>query len=254
VRAVQIFEDFFDPGGGLAFIARTGHVLVGIAWIGLLYFFNFVQVPAFAELEAPTRSQAMDKLTWRALWWFRWAAAATFALGIVMLGIYTSDSDADYLSSYTGPSIITGMLFGITMAANVWMVIWPSQQVVIGSARNVLAGGEADPAAAGAAKKAARASRVNTFFSITMLWFMVFTSHYAARFANESGETNNVGIYFLLVLVLWAFVEASALGYIGGFDSPFNKFVFDDHKKTIIYGFVYWAVIYFVGWELIMRP
>jgi hypothetical protein len=55
-----------------------------------------------------------------------------------------------------------------------------------------------------------------------------------------------------MVLVLWAFVEASALGFIGGLDSPFNKLAFDDHKKTITYGFVYLAVIYFVGWELLL--
>ena len=49
------------------------------------------------------------------------------------------------------------------------------------------------------------------------------------------------------------FVEASALGYIGGLDSAWNKFVFDDHKKTIIYGFVYWAVIFLVGWEILLK-
>ena len=57
---------------------------------------------------------------------------------------------------------------------------------------------------------------------------------------------------WVLVLATWAFVEASALGFIGGLDSPFNKLVFDDHKKTITYGFVYLAIIYFVGWELLL--
>ena len=77
--------------------------------------------------------------------------------GIVLLGIYASDS-SDYLTKYTGPSILTGILFGVTMLANVWMVIWPNQQIVIASVRKQLAGGEADPAQPGAAKKAARAS------------------------------------------------------------------------------------------------
>jgi hypothetical protein len=58
----------------------------------------------------------------------------------------------------------------------------------------------------------------------------------------------------VLVLVVWAFVEASALGFIGGFDSPFNKLVFDTHKNTIIAGFVMLAVVYFVGWELLLAP
>ena len=61
-------------------------------------------------------------------------------------------------------------------------------------------------------------------------------------------------VYFILVLVLWAFVELSALGVLGGYDNAFNKFVFDDHRRTIAYSFVYWAVIYLVGWELIMQP
>ena len=177
---------------------------------------------------------------------------ATFLMGFVMLGIYSSDS-SDYITKYTGPSILTGILFGVTMLGNVWMVIWPNQQIVIASVRKQLAGGEADPAQPGAAKKGARASRANTFFSITMLWFMVFTSHFAAVYADAKGELNNVAIYYVIVLALWAFVEANALGLIGGLDSPFNKLVFDDHKKTIIYGFVYWAVIFFVGWEIILK-
>jgi uncharacterized membrane protein len=251
---VKIFDNFFEVGGGLQFMARAGHILVGITWIGLLYFFNFVQTPSFAEMEPGARSEALRKLTLRALWWFRWAAAATLALGIVLLGIYSSDSDAGYLESTAGASIITGILFAITMFANVWMVIWPAQKVNIGSAERVAAGGEADPNAAGAAKKGARASRANTFFSITMLWFMVFTQHYSGAFTNDTGGVNNFAVYMIFVLILWAVVEASALGYIGGLDNAINKALFDDHKKTIIFGFVYLAVIYFVGWELIMKP
>src|SRR3954447_21369374 len=179
-----IFDNFFKSGGGLQFIARWLHVLSGIAWIGLLYFFNFVQTPAFAELSPQARNEAFDKLTWRALWWFRWSAMATFLLGLLMLGIYSSDSgDINYAdpSHFKGAAILTGILFGVTMLGNVWMVIWPNQQIVIGSVRQQLAGGEADPRQPDAAKKGARASRTNTFFSITMLWFMVFAAHFADR-------------------------------------------------------------------------
>ena len=69
------------------------------------------------------------------------------------------------------------------MLANVWLVIWPNQKIVIGSVRKQLAGGEADPAQPAAAKTGARASRANTFFSITMLWFMVFAAHFAGAYA-----------------------------------------------------------------------
>ena len=62
---------------GGAFVSRWLHVVVGITWIGLLYYFNFVQVPSFAEMEAAARNNAIDKLASRALWWFRWAAVAT---------------------------------------------------------------------------------------------------------------------------------------------------------------------------------
>ena len=255
---MKIFDNFFDPGGGLDMIARYGHILVGITWIGLLYFFNFVQVPAFAQLDAGARNQALDKLSWRALWWFRYAALATFLFGVLLIGIYAAaDTDyfggENYFATSRGTAISTGMLFGITMFLNVWAVIWRNQKIVIGSVRQQLAGGQADPAQPDAAKRAARASRANTFFSITMLWFMVFAAHYAGLFGDPI-KTNNAGIYWLIVVVLWAFVEASALGFVGGIDNAFNKLVFDDHKKTIIYGFVYWAVIYFIGWELIMKP
>ena len=252
-----IFDNFFKSGGGLQIVARWLHVLSGIAWIGLLYFFNFVQTPSFAELSPGARNEAFDKLTWRALWWFRWAAMATFLFGFLMLGIYSSDTPAgasNYAdpTSVTGASILTGILFAVTMLANVWMIIWPKQQIVIGSVRQQLAGGEADPRQPDAAKRGARASRANTFFSITMLWFMVFTTHFSPLYAT-AGDLKNTAIYWIIVLALWAFVEGSALGYIGGLDSAWNKFVFDDHKKTIIYGFVYWAVIFFIGWEILLK-
>ncbi|MGI8661819.1 MAG: urate hydroxylase PuuD [Acidimicrobiales bacterium] len=252
---MKIFEDFFDASGGFQFMLRYAHVLVGVTWIGLLYFFNFVQVPSFAEMEPGARSEALRKITFRALWWFRYAALLTFLFGIAMLGIYSSaDLPTKYLETTAGGSILTGMLFGITMFLNVWGVIWVNQKIIIASAERVSQGGEADPAVAGAAKKAGRASRANTFFSIPMLWYMVFTTHYSGVFTNDNGGLNNFALYFILVLVTWAIIQASALGFIGGLDNPINKLLFDDHKKTIIFGFVYLALIHFVGWELIMKP
>jgi len=144
---------------GGAFASRWAHVVVGITWIGLLYYFNFVQVPSFAELDAGARNQAVDKLASRALWWFRWAAAATLAFGILILAVqkkYGTDggsqlTSSDYWKTSSGVAIATGILLAVTMFANVWLVIWPNQKKVIANARNVLAGGEADPDAAAAA-------------------------------------------------------------------------------------------------------
>ena len=245
---MELFNEFFEPGYGWEVISRAGHVLSGVTWIGLLYFFNFVQVPAYAELSDGARSEALRKLTFRALWWFRYAALLTFLFGLSIIAVYGEDMDL-YFEGQHGTAILTGMLFGITMLLNVWGVIWRNQKIVIGNAENVAAGGEANPDAPAAAKAAARASRCNTLFSITMLWFMVFAAHGGVFFDDVIGTTV---VYWLLVLVLWAFIEASALGFIGGLDSPFNKLVFDKHRDTITYGFVLLVAWYLIGWELII--
>ena len=249
---MEIFEGFADPSGPLSVLTRGAHVLSGVTWIGLLYFFNFVQTPAYAQLSDGARSEALRKLTFRALWWFRYAALLTFLFGVTLVGIQGDGENTDlYLSGVSGTAILTGMLLGTTMFLNVWGVIWRKQKVIIGSAERVAAGGEADPAAAAAAKPAARASRCNTFFSIPMLWYMIFAAHGAVWFDGFDGGT--VG-YWIMVLVVWAFVEASALGWLGGYDNAFNKLVFDSHRNTIIGGFVLLAVMHFVGWELILAP
>src|SRR3954462_5638092 len=168
---------------GGAFASRWAHVVVGITWIGLLYYFNFVQVPAFAEMEAAARNNAIDKLASRALWWVRWAAVATLVTGILIL-LFQKNGDksqifsADYMKSVPGMAIATGILLALTMFLNVWLVIWPNQKKVIANARNVQAGGEADPDAAAVGRKEFLASRMNTNFSRTTLMFMVGTAHF----------------------------------------------------------------------------
>ena len=252
---MEIFDNFAEPFGPLSVLTRGAHVLAGITWIGLLYFFNFVQTPAFAQLSDSSRSEALRKITFRALWWFRWAALLTFLFGVMLVGIQGDGENTDlYLSGVGGTAILTGMLFGTTMFLNVWGIIWRHQKVIIGSAESVANGGEADPRAANLAKPAARASRANTLMSITMLWFMVFAAHGSSWFGSGGELTTSTVGYWILVLVLWAFVEASALGLIGGYDSPFNKLAFDTHRNTIAVGFVLLGIIYFVGWELILAP
>ncbi|HEX7095841.1 MAG TPA: urate hydroxylase PuuD [Acidimicrobiales bacterium] len=240
---MEIFENWGDIDGGLWVLSRYGHVLFGITWIGLLYFFNVVQVPAFAELTDSARSEAQRTVTWRALWWFRWAALATFLTGAIMLGIAGDDFAFD---RGRGSAIYMGVLLAVTMFLNVWGVIWRMQKIVIRAI-----GSEADRRTA--AKRAGRASRVNTFFSIPMLFFMVFAAHFADRYG-DIGELDSgrvIGAWVVLV-VIWAFAEASALGLIGGLDSPFNKLVFDDHRNTIVAGIIYWLIMLFIGWELII--
>jgi hypothetical protein len=81
-----------------------------------------------------------------------------------------------------------------------------------------------------------------------MLFFMVFTTHYSFVFP----DTGNLAIYWILTLVVWAFLEANALGFVGGHDGPFSKLALDSHKNTIIAGFVTLAILYFIGWEVLI--
>ena len=237
---------------GWYFLLRWFHFLAGITWIGMLYYFNFVQTPPFAEVSDATRSEAMRTITWRALWWFRFGALLTFLSGVWLLGIdkYLGSQFDNFWKTSTGLAILIGAGFATTMFLNVWLVIWPAQQVVIGSARTVADGGEADPNGPAAAKRAARASRANTLMSIPMLWFMAFTSHYSFRY----GEVDDSSFIVVLVLflVVLAVIELTALGKIGGYDSTLAKQLFDKHRDTIVAGFVVWFLLFVIGYELII--
>lgn len=243
---------------GLEMLSRWGHYLAGVTWIGILYYFNFVQTPAFAEVSDATRSEAMRTITWRALWWFRFGALLTFLSGLLILGFGEKLGGGDegafsaYWSSTAGLGILIGIILGTTMFLNVWLIIWPAQQVVIGSARQVAEGGEADPNSAAAAKRAARASRTNTLFSIPVLFFMAFPSHIAAVLDQPDPSTGNYWTVLIIFLVIWAVLELSALGKIGGYDGPLAKPLLDKHKNTIIAGFGLTALLYIVGFELII--
>ena len=153
---------------GLDYLVRWGHFLAGITWIGLLYYFNFVQGEYFKEAEDAHRSGAIQKLVPRALWWFRWAAMFTFLTGVILLA---------YRHQGISYDITIGATLGTLMFLNVWLIIWPNQKTVIASATQVAQGGEALPEAAASAPKATLASRTNTLFSFPMLFFMGGASH-----------------------------------------------------------------------------
>lgn len=245
---MEIFEDY-----GLAVLARWGHVLAGITWIGLLYYFNFVQTPAFAALEASSRNDATAKLVPRALWWFRWGAAATVAFGVLILALTdfgdgTQLTDPEYFKTPGGVSIATGILFALIMFGNVWGIIWRIQKKVIANAENVMAGNEADPAIPRLARKAACASRTNAFLSIPMLWFMVTTSHFAPSSAFDTSEGGDRLLWWLVVIVLVIVAQGIALR-APAVGKP-EAWHIDAHKHTIIAGFVVTAVLYVV-WELL---
>ena len=152
---------------GIDYLFRWIHMLTGVAWIGLLYYFNFVQTEYFKEAEDAHRSGAIQKLVPRALWWFRWAA---------MFTLFDRCSVA-YRHMAISYDITVGAALGTLMFLNVWLIIWPNQKIVIASATQVAQGGEATPEAAAAAPKAALASRTNTLFSAPMLFFMGSSAH-----------------------------------------------------------------------------
>ena len=146
------------------------HVLAGIVWIGLLYYFNFVQVPAMGEAlgdtDGPGPAAIGKYIAPRALLWFRMAAATTLLLGLVLLGTTGSIGSAYMLAP--GYQVIgLGTWMGTIMAFNVWFIIWPNQQKILGmkeaSAEEV----------ATAKKNAALASSINVILSLPMLLTML---------------------------------------------------------------------------------
>tara|TARA_B100001013_G_scaffold137712_2_gene81052 strand:+ start:343 stop:978 length:636 start_codon:yes stop_codon:yes gene_type:complete len=170
---------------------RWGHILVGITWIGLLYYFNFVQTEYFKEAEETARKDAVAKLAPRALWWFRWAALFTFLTGLVLLYIITQRINLD---------IILGATMGTLMMLNVWGIIWPNQKIVIG-----LKDGDAGVAG----PKAGLASRTNTLFSVPMLYLMVSSSHYPHGGYLFAGDISFNA--FIVGIVVILAIEANAI-------------------------------------------
>jgi len=204
----------FFTRNGLAFGWRWLHIVFGIAWIGLLWYFNLVQVPSFAEYgtegDGPkARNVSINILARRALWYFRWSALATVVTGLLITGT-TKDYYDNFGKNSRGLSISTGMLIGIIMFLNVWGVIWRNQKVVLANAANVIAGGQPDPAAAAAARAAGMASRQNTIFSVTLIWFMTYTSH--GPLIGNDLSSSKVAIYWIITLIIIAVLELNALG------------------------------------------
>ncbi len=234
---------------GLFGAFRYLHVLNAVAWMGLLWFFNFIQTPAYAEMEPGARSNAMDKLTWRTLWWFRWSALGTFVTGILVLGVGGfSDTDAygnGFFKSPQGLMFSAAVLFALIMLYNVWMVIWPAQQVVIANARTVQSGGEANPEAPKLARAAAMASRQNTVFSFAVFAGMVGTSHFFSGYDQPNALTRVV--FYILLLAIAVGMEMNALGKFGTEAGKPNTIMYDTHQMAIWFasGLTVFFLLYF---------
>jgi uncharacterized membrane protein len=230
-------------GDGWLFLLRWFHFLAGIAWIGMLYYFNFVQTPFFAGAEAPVRSGMIaGGLVGRALWWFRWGAMFTFITGwlyILHVAFARFGGIPEFFGQAYGWKIFIGGMLGTTMWFNVWFVIWPAQQVVIASATQVAKGGQAIAQAAARGQRAGFASRTNTLLSIPMLFFMGAASH--LPLANPEGAGDQWGALILLAAVIAASEFNALVGTTGA-----GKRMLGTVKGTLWGGFVLTAIVYFV--------
>ena len=178
ILAIILFVGLFFQNEGFAFdrlfwswIARYTHVIVGIMWIGLLWYFNFVQIPNMAKIPDEQKPAISKVIAPAALFYFRWGAALTILSGLILAGLNGYLHDAMTLSIGSGipkhTAIGIGMWLGIIMAFNVWFVIWPNQKRALGIV-------ESEPdIKAKSAKTAMLFSRTNTLLSLPMLLSMV---------------------------------------------------------------------------------
>ena len=157
--------------GWWAFFFRWLHVLSGVMWIGLLWYFNFVQTPTMPKIPADQRPVIVKNIQPVALFWFRWAALSTVVTGLILawLNGYIGDALALGFADDVAKdrAIGVGMWLGLIMAFNVWFIIWPNQQKVMGLVQ------VSDADRPKAARKAGLASRFNTMSSVPMLFMMV---------------------------------------------------------------------------------
>ena len=158
--------ELFLPG-----ILRWIHFVAGIIWIGLLYFFNLVNVPYTKAVEAKDRAAHVPKLMPLALAWFRYAALVTVLVGFWLIYIYYW-KNGDYFTSDNAKTIFMGMVLGSIMLFNVWAFIWPSQKKIIAA---TVKGEKPDPKWG---KNALLVSRANFILSFPMLLFMAGATHF----------------------------------------------------------------------------
>ena len=239
-------------GEGWLFLLRWFHFLAGITWIGMLYYFNFVQTPFFAGAEAPVRSGMIaGGLVGRALWWFRWGAMFTFITGwlyILHIMFAQYGGVGGFFATAYGWKIFFGGMLGSVMWANVWFVIWPAQQVVIASATQVAKGGSAIAEAAARGARGGVASRTNTLLSIPMLFFMGAASHLSL--ANPTTGGQRVGALVLLLIVLVAAEVNALVGPASPDKAGAGKKLLATLNGTFWAGFILTAIMYF-GLEII---
>jgi uncharacterized membrane protein len=162
--SIRLNHDWFT------FLFRWLHVISGIMWIGLLWYFNFVQIPSMPKIPDEQKPAIGKVIAPAALFWFRWAAVSTVVTGLILGAMSGYIVDAMLLGYFKGGKetfIGLGMWLGLLMSYNVWMIIWPNQQKALGLVE------ANDDEKKASARLAMLTSRFNTMLSIPMLYFMV---------------------------------------------------------------------------------
>jgi uncharacterized membrane protein len=167
-----LHRDVMDPVYWTQFL-RYLHVFSGVLWIGLLYYFNFVQIPTMPKVPAELKPAVSKYIAPAALFWFRWSALVTVLLGLALAEMSAHGYIMRALTLKAGfQTIGIGMWLGLIMAANVWFVIWPNQKRALGIVP------AEDAAKAKSASVAMMASRTNLILSLPMLYCMIMGGHH----------------------------------------------------------------------------
>lgn len=166
----------------MLYAVRWIHYVSGVCWLGLLYFLNLVNVPLQGKLDAGIKKVLTPELMPRVLFWFRWAAMITFLSGLTYYALYFEMGKMRVSAPNWTAWILVGMLLGTIMWFNVWFVIWPSQRKIINGVKS------GNPADASIPKKALLFSRINTYLSVPMLFFMGYGRHAGASVSIGSLE------------------------------------------------------------------
>jgi uncharacterized membrane protein len=154
----------------LPFLFRWIHVMVGVMWIGLLWYFNFVQIPSMSKIPDEQKPAISKVIAPSALFWFRWAALFTVVSGVV-LAVLNGYAHQAFTLQAPFRAIGLGMWIALVMAFNVWFIIWPNQKRALG-----IVAVEPDVKAK-SARIAMLTSRFNTMLSVPMLFLMIAQSH-----------------------------------------------------------------------------
>ena len=239
--AIQLFERF-----DLAGAWRWLHVIAGIAWIGLLYYFNLVQVPAFAKMDASARNDAIDKVARRALWWFRWAALATVIFGLLITGqkdyfqdfFKRPDGSVDLHRDDPRPADVPQRL-GRHLAQAEGRAGQRGQRRSAASRASARRRRRRPP---GPARLAARTS--SSRCRCCGSWSARRTSTRWGFAADVS--SGKVAGFLIVSLLIIAVLEINALGLLGTKPGTATLWPYENHRNAIISAFVLWAILWLI--------